>query len=69
MIKKKLHIKLHEELRSHFLYIAEYIQTITCLHSSFIVLELLCFLLFMCWACTIITINSTSPLQKQCDIP
>ena len=22
----------------------------------------------MCWACTI-TINSTSPLHKQCDIP
>ena len=40
-LKKKLHINLHEELRSHFLYIAKSIQTIVCLHLSFIVYKLL----------------------------
>jgi len=35
MILKKLHINLHEELRSHFLYITKFIETINCL-STFI---------------------------------
>ena len=42
-----MRINLHEELRSHFLYIAKSIQTIVCLHLSFIVYKLLYFLLFI----------------------
>jgi hypothetical protein len=61
---KNLHINWHLELGSHFLYIKKSIQ---CLQPSFIVLELLYFLLFTCWDCTI-TIKFTSPIHKQCDI-
>ena len=46
-LKKYLHINLHEELISHFLYIVKSIQTIVCLHLSFFVYKLLYFLLFI----------------------
>ena len=45
--KKKLSINFLEELRSHFLYIAKSIETIVCLHLSFILYNLLYFLLFI----------------------
>ena len=45
--KKNLLNNLHEELRSHFLYIAKSIETTVCLHLSFIVHKLLYFLLFI----------------------
>jgi len=37
MILKKIHVISHKELRSHCIYITIPIQTIICLHSSFIV--------------------------------
>ena len=63
---KELRIISYEELRSHFPYIAKFVHSIVCLHSSFIVYKY--YIRIMCWAYTI-TINSTNPLTKQCNIP
>jgi hypothetical protein len=46
----------------------QYPKTTFCLITSFIVYELLYFLLFMCWNCTS-KVNSTSSLRKQLHIP
>ena len=62
-----MHINSHEELISHLPYIAKSMHTIVSAYITYL-WELLHFLLFMCWACTI-TINFTSPIHNQCDIP